>query len=519
MIKLIIWDLDDTLWHGTLADGDRVTLIESRAALIRAFNAKGVVSSICSKNDFGTAKAQLETLGLWDDFVFPHIAFTPKPDAILGIIADMQLRAPDVLFVDDNALNLGEVRHRIPDIQTLDILSEGADDILAQALAEAKGTKSRIPEYRILEAKRADRVAGSQLSDLEFLRTSQIKVCAPFCMEVLDYVDRIAELINRSNQLNYTQSRVTVESLHDQIIDVIAHPCLAVFASDKYGDYGLVGFVMLRNLGGSAFDLVHFAFSCRAMHMGLEQYALDELAHRAIGLYPPMPRIDWPAIEGRFAREPSDWIERLPYEGAALSSLVSAHVDGLVANPDIRIICNCQSGGLAHHSANRAVIEFDNNPRIFEMQQMCRPGFADPGFPPHVVFGAGVDYANTPWGDLAELLDMGLFEQCVDALCQLWTASGTKALVILPAENLADHQYHPWMGHSRERTIAFNAIWRGTFDRYPCISLVESQELHASEEVKDVNHLLPGAVRKFAALIDIWYAQVSAENPIEALAA
>ncbi|NIJ09605.1 FkbH-like protein [Sphingomonas vulcanisoli] len=519
MIKLIIWDLDDTLWRGTLADGDDVQLFDHRAALIRAFNAKGVVSAICSKNDFATARAKLEALGLWDEFVFPHIAFTPKPQAIEAIIADMQLRAPDVLFVDDNPLNLNEVRHRIPDIQILDITTADADNVLAEALAQAKGTKSRVPEYRILEAKRADRAAAGQLSDADFLRASEIKVCAPFCMETLDYVDRIVELINRSNQLNYTQSRVTADSLRDQIIDVIAHPCLALFASDKYGDYGLIGFVMLRNLGDGGFDLVHFTFSCRAMHMGMEQYALDELTRRAVTLYPPVPPLNHPAFAERFARTPSYWIERIPYANAASAQLLSAYVEGLLPDPAIRIICNCQSGGLAHYSRHRADIAFDNHPRIFTMRQMCEPGFADPAFPAHVVYGAGVDYESPRWDALADLLDNGLFAQCVHALCQLWTASGTRALVILPAENLVDHQYYPWMGISRARTIAFNAIWREMFDIYPCVSLVESQELHAPDEVKDVNHLLPGAVRKFAALIDLWYDQLAAENVPEMLAA
>jgi FkbH-like protein len=128
MLKLIIWDLDDTLWSGTLADGDAVQLHRHRAELIRAFNARGVVSSICSKNDFATAEAKLRALGLWDEFVFPHIAFTPKPEAIRAIIADMQLRPADVLFVDDNPVNLREVAHAIPDIQLLEITLSDADD-------------------------------------------------------------------------------------------------------------------------------------------------------------------------------------------------------------------------------------------------------------------------------------------------------------------------------------------------------------------------------------------------------
>ena len=519
MLKLIIWDLDDTLWNGTLADGDAVELVQSRADLIRAFNAKGVVSSICSKNDFTAARATLEAFGLWDEFVFPHIAFTPKPAAIQAIIADMQLRAPDVLFIDDNPINLGEVHHLIPDIQTLDIREPGADAWLAAQLAEAKGSKSRVPAYRILEAKRADRAAAAQLSGIDFLRASEITACAAFCMETLDHVDRIAELINRSNQLNYTQSRIDVDELRAQIIDVIAHPCLALFASDRYGDYGLIGFVMLRHNGDGTFGLVHFTFSCRAMHMGLEQYALDELSRRAQTLYPPIPVIDEPSIAGRFPRTPSDWIARIDYADAASARLIAAHVEGLAERPAIRIACQCQSGGLAHYSAHRAITAFDNHPRVFAMKQMCQPDFADPNFPPFVVYGAGADYESPRWGDLAELLDIGLYEKCVDALCQLWAARGVTALVILPSEDLADAQYHPWMGIGRDRVRHCNGLWRAAALRHHYISLLESHHVHGPDEVRDVNHLRPAAMRKIAAQIDRWYDQVSGESLMRTLAA
>ena len=64
MVKLVIWDLDDTLWSGTLAEGDDISLHAERAALVRALNAHGVLSSICSKNDPAVAQAKLVELGL-----------------------------------------------------------------------------------------------------------------------------------------------------------------------------------------------------------------------------------------------------------------------------------------------------------------------------------------------------------------------------------------------------------------------------------------------------------------------
>src|SRR6218665_2685097 len=208
MLKLIIWDLDDTLWAGTLADGDAVQLHAHRAQLVRAFNARGVVSSICSKNDFATAQAKLTEQGLWEEFVFPRIAFTPKPEAIRAILADMQLRAPDVLFIDDNPVNLREVAHAIPDLQLLDITEPGADDHLAGLLAMTPPGKSRAELYRMLERRKSAPAAVPALSNHDFLRTCGIRATAPYLMDNLDFAPRIADLFNRSNQLNYTGSRV-----------------------------------------------------------------------------------------------------------------------------------------------------------------------------------------------------------------------------------------------------------------------------------------------------------------------
>lgn len=510
-IKLIIWDLDDTLWQGTLADGDDVALFAGRSEMIRAFNARGVLQSLCSKNDFETAKAKLEALGLWDEFVFPHIAFTPKPQAIKGIIEDMQLRSANVLFVDDNPVNLNEVRFCLPDIHILDITHGDAEAHLAALLAEQTGTRSRIADYRVLEAKKRDRVEGAALSNEDFLRACEIKACAPFCMEALDHVDRIAELINRSNQLNYTRSRVTAEALRDDIIDVLSHISLAVFAWDRYGDYGLIGFVMVKTkcIGYKlhTFDIVHFVFSCRAMHMGMEQFALDELQRRARLMYAPIETLDHASFEDRFVRTPSDWIEAISVEDSVARAKMLAAQE--TAASSIRVMCNCQSGGIAHFSDLRPIIEFDSSPNVFNLKSIYDMSCDVDALPPYLVYGAGIDYCNPPWGDLAEKLDTGLYELCLQKLCEIVAARGIEMLVLLPPENLGFDKYHPWMGLSRERVARFNELWRGAFDVYPGLSVAEIDLLHGPEEMRDVNHHYPSSLQKIGQLVDLWYAQVS----------
>ncbi|WP_353203148.1 hypothetical protein [Sphingomonas sp.] len=199
MLKLIIWDLDDTLWRGTLADGDALEPFAQRMAIVRDFDARGVVSSICSKNDAAAARDRLEQLGWWDAFVFCRIAFDPKPASVAGIIADMQLRPCDVLFVHDNPQNLEAVRFHLPEIHVLDSTRADADDVLRGLLAEQIGTTSRRGVYRSLEARKQEQRDQPTLSHEDFLRSCDIRATAPFCMENLDHIERIAELMQRSN--------------------------------------------------------------------------------------------------------------------------------------------------------------------------------------------------------------------------------------------------------------------------------------------------------------------------------
>ena len=76
-IKLIIWDLDDTLWRGTLSEGG-VDIPAENFQLIVDLTDIGIINSICSKNDYEPTKAKLQQLGIWDYFVFPSINWENK---------------------------------------------------------------------------------------------------------------------------------------------------------------------------------------------------------------------------------------------------------------------------------------------------------------------------------------------------------------------------------------------------------------------------------------------------------
>lgn len=265
-IKLVIWDLDETFWQGTFSEG-HVEIPEQNRRLIALLTDTGIVNSICSKNDEKQVMDYLKDQGLAEYFVFPSINWQPKGARIKQLISDMQLRPANVLFLDDNPSNLGEASFSCPEIMT------GTPEILPHLLADAEKAErkdsehKRLKQYRILEEKHQARSEFS--SNEEFLYQSNVRV--DFAADCAANIDRIHDLILRSNQLNFTKVRSTKEELSVLFSDPDVS-CGYVSVQDNFGDYGIIGFYAVKSN-----HLLHFVFSCRTLGMGIEQYVYNKL--------------------------------------------------------------------------------------------------------------------------------------------------------------------------------------------------------------------------------------------------
>jgi len=274
MVKLVIWDLDETFWSGTLAEGE-ITPIAANIELVRVLTTRGIVNSVCSKNDFARAEAELKKLGVWQYFVFPRIAFAPKGAMVRDIIQATQLRAPSVLFLDDNVTNLNEAAHYCPGLQT------GEPSLIPSLLSDPRlrgkpdPAHKRLANYKVLEQKHTDR-AETGTDNLEFLRQSEIRVS--FHHDVLAEFPRIHDMVNRTNQLNFTKRRwpedeAQARQVYAEEMELRFHSHAGyVKVADRYGNYGICGFYMVR-----AETCHHFLFSCRTLNMGIEQFVWHKL--------------------------------------------------------------------------------------------------------------------------------------------------------------------------------------------------------------------------------------------------
>jgi len=307
-VKLVIWDLDDTFWKGTLAESG-IEFVHSNAAIVRTLAARGIISSIVSKNDYDTAKAILEREGIWEYFVFPSISFDPKGQRVADIIDNAALRADNVLFLDDNITNLEEVRYF-----NNGIMLARADELLPVMLDHPRFSgKSdlglqRLRQYQLLEKKLIDRKSTTS-SNQEFLRSCAISICFDF--DIHANFERIVDLVNRANQLNFTKKRLKttndIEKFRSSFDDYgVSTGCIS--CQDRYGDYGVVGFFMLKK-NRKLFELLHFVFSCRTMHMGVEQFVYEYLGQPDIAIAPEVAyplnyhsKIDWITVAAKSDR-------------------------------------------------------------------------------------------------------------------------------------------------------------------------------------------------------------------------
>lgn len=286
-IRLIITDLDDTIWSGVLSEqgiggiscsgaypGSAHRLIQW--VLLEA-KKKGVILAISSKNSLKSVKDVLsnkrDMLLKIDDFVSIKANYNPKSENIKSIIQSLNLRPESVLFLDDNYLERREVSTLIPNINVVD-LSEDRTlwwYELSQALSlyfDKDDDSNKTIRYR--NKLKIDEGVKSAIDRSEFFRELNIKIS--ICEVNDSTIGRCQELVLKSNQFNLTQNRLKLDDIKNDGVQV-----LSVDMSDSFGGNEIIGVVIISEFNGAktgSFVIENLVLSCRVLGRGIEEYLL-----------------------------------------------------------------------------------------------------------------------------------------------------------------------------------------------------------------------------------------------------
>lgn len=282
-VKLIVVDLDDTLWQGTLGDIEAVdaAMVEGwPAGLLEAlsyFRDRGGLLAILSRNHRHLVEAAWKKLYgsrfPLENFVAVKCSFSPKSEMMLEILRETGLTARSVLFIDDHPVQRAEIKAAFPEIRVLHgyhyywrkIVLLAPETQVArlshESLERSELVKRRIEQQQDL---------ASSLSREEFLQGLGIEVEIRQLQGSDDPLfERSFELLNKTNQFNSTGQRwsradFTAFAVQQRVF------CLSV--QDRYAAHGMVGLVLMEHD-----RIVQFVMSCRVIGLDIERGIMDTL--------------------------------------------------------------------------------------------------------------------------------------------------------------------------------------------------------------------------------------------------
>jgi FkbH-like protein len=308
--KLVVVDLDDTLWGGVVGDigwqnldlGGHSPAGEAFTAFQRALKrltSRGIVLAIVSKNTESLALEAIdshpEQVLRRNDFVGWRINWDDKARNIVSLVSELNLGLDSVVYIDDNPAERARIRQALPQVLVPDWPADKM--VYEQALAEltcfdgialSEEDRARTRMY-VAERQRHDAEQSAQSIEAYLLSLGlavTVERLGP------TNIVRAAQLLNKTNQMNLSTRRLSEVQFLEWAASTDHH--VFVFrVRDRFEDYGLTGIASMT-IEESQAMIADFVLSCRVIGRGVEETMLHVLVDqaRSLGLRQLLARYD-----------------------------------------------------------------------------------------------------------------------------------------------------------------------------------------------------------------------------------
>lgn len=295
--KLVVVDLDDTLWGGIVGDAGWENLAlgghdpkgeahQDFQRALKALSRRGIVLAIASKNDEAVAmeaiRSHPEMVLREGDFAAWRINWRDKASNIVEIAEELNLGLQHTVFLDDNPMERGRVRETLPDVLVPEWPTDPRGYVAAlQALdcfdAPAITDEDRARGAMYVAERERQAVRLSVQSVEEWLAALGLVVRAEPVRPAT--LTRATQLLNKTNQMNLTGRRLTETALSEWVA-APENALWTVTVSDRFGDAGLTGLIGVTVLQSQA-SIVDFVLSCRVFGRQVEEAMVHVAASHA----------------------------------------------------------------------------------------------------------------------------------------------------------------------------------------------------------------------------------------------
>lgn len=292
--KLIVCDLDDTLWGGILGDcgSDNLKLgghdpegeaFKDFQLVLKGLRARGILLAIISKNTEEVALEAIishpEMVLRLDDFAGWRINWSDKAANFSSLVKEINIGMDSVVFLDDNPSERARVKEAFPQVLVPELPQNVMDyPQFLKGLACFDSPSVSLEDRKRTELYHAERNRKDELTRLDekFLSLDDWLKALDLQVVVEPLLDsnkvRASQLFNKTNQMNLSTRRMNEKSLVEWALNKNIE-VLVIHVSDKFGDYGLTGFASIEFEGTQAF-LIDFILSCRVLGKGVEKTIL-----------------------------------------------------------------------------------------------------------------------------------------------------------------------------------------------------------------------------------------------------
>lgn len=276
-VKIIVTDLDNTLWKGVLAEEDVVLPDEhiegwpiGYVEALLECKRRGILLAIASKNDDALTRENFEKV--WrnrislSEFCSVKIGWGPKSESIRQILEETNLLPQNCLFIDDNSLEIAEVTRVFPTIRTLTGDPEGwrMPLLYSPETQVAQITEESTKRTELITAKISRDKAAQNLDRETYLKSLQLTTrLSNITSTRAKEFPRVFELLNKTNQFNTTGRRWSMVEI-DAFFSS-GGVITAATATDKFAQHGIVALALATE------DTVEqVVMSCRVFGLGIE---------------------------------------------------------------------------------------------------------------------------------------------------------------------------------------------------------------------------------------------------------
>jgi FkbH-like protein len=273
--KVVVCDLDNTLWEGVIGEG-QVSHYHDRQCALKALRTRGIVLAVNSKND--PANVVWDDAALCEgDFAYSAISWEPKVHGMRRIQLELNLKIKDFVFIDDREDERALMHQCYPEIVCLDATDSRTWTRIGLwfRFLDDDPDMDRTLMYKQRDARKAFIKESVNSADQLAVLFNSLNLRLTIQRAKPDDLKRVVELINRTNQFNLEGSRTTfreVSGWHQSTDHVI----ILGQTSDRFGDMGTTCVTVVA-FAGDEMTILPFVLSCRVFGYGIEIGVLNHL--------------------------------------------------------------------------------------------------------------------------------------------------------------------------------------------------------------------------------------------------